>query len=115
MFLFTPEPRAPHTYAERCLMYATERSGEWEQYPDGMTDAQLHNVLTSRVLHCSPGMLGHAPDGSRIHLFVDTDSLRLWAVGENESELDASKRPADYSGATLLSAVRELRGIWRPA
>lgn len=113
--LFAPQPRAPRTYAERCLLYATGRSGEWEQYPDGLTDAQLHTVLTRRVLHCSPGLLGHAPDGSRIHLFVDTDTLRLWAVGEHESELEASKRPADYSGTGLMNAVRELRGIWRPS
>lgn len=116
MTLFAPESRAPRTYAETCLEIATRAEVYWRDCPDRlMTDEALRQRLMGWVLYGDVGGMGGLPDGEPYHYKADTDNLRFWAIRHGESELAASKRAPDFSGLALLNAVRELRGIWRPA
>ncbi len=118
MFLFTPEPRKPATYAEACLDHALVifwPGLTWDALRErGLTDLELNHVVSECVFGLNKAWKG-GPDSP----VTGWDAWggaqpRFWAVTQADGWTWSLREP-DYQGAALLNAVRELRGIWRPA
>ncbi|WP_414656777.1 hypothetical protein ACINK0_11445 [Deinococcus sp. VB343] len=122
MTLFTPEPRAPRTYAEHCLdgaLGSCHPTLTWDVLRErGATDQELREYIGEFAFGLGKG---HWSDGDgdawRRYECIGGENPRLWAITEAETRSTGGwgPRAPDFQGTALLNTVRELRGIWRPA
>lgn len=120
--LFTPEPRTPRTYAECCLdraLGSCHPTLTWEGLAErGATDDELRWYVGEFAFGLGKGHWSGPGEEWLRYDCIGGANPHLFAVRQDEvfplGGFDRSRTP-DFFGPVLLNAVRELRGIWRPA